>query len=139
MAAGSGTWDLSDNDIAALRAVLVQRGKLIDALGMMYDKWENGIPCYDDPEDCSGSNGNAFKLSEEEEREVLSLIPQYQSKPITALPQGARVRVDHPRYHGEGIVQYDSGPRKRVIGVLLENGNVWEYEVETVTLIEPKP
>jgi hypothetical protein len=46
-----------------------------------------------------------------------------------------RVRVNHPRFHGEGTVQYDSGVRPRVVGVLLENGNVWEYEVETVTLL----
>lgn len=51
--------------------------RLVEALEMMYDKWENGTPCYDDPEECSGSFGNAFKLSEAEEREVLSLIPQY--------------------------------------------------------------
>ena len=52
--------------------------------------------------------------------------------------EGQHVIVNNPRYHGPGIVQYDSGvPRRRVIGVLLGNGNVWNYEVETVTL-DPK-
>ena len=51
--------------------------------------------------------------------------------------KGDRVRVNHPHYHGEGIVQYDSGYRPRVIAVLLENGNTWDYEVDTVTLLTP--
>lgn len=49
---------------------------------------------------------------------------------------GQRVIVNNPRYHGSGIVQYDTGTRKRMVGVLLGNGNTWEYEVETVTLYE---
>lgn len=52
---------------------------------------------------------------------------------------GQRVRVDHPRFRGNGIVQYDSGARSRVIGVTLENGNTWEYEVETVELVQGDP
>ena len=46
---------------------------------------------------------------------------------------GERVIVNHPRYQGKGIVQYDTGNRQRMIGVLLGNGNTWEYEVGTVT------
>lgn len=42
---------------------------------------------------------------------------------------GARVVVDHPRYKGEGHVAYN---KPRVVGVLLGNGNTWEYEAETV-------
>lgn len=47
---------------------------------------------------------------------------------------GQRVIVNHPRYRGKGIVRYDTGERKRVVGVLIPNGNIWEYESDTVTL-----
>lgn len=51
--------------------------------------------------------------------------------------KGTKVRVDNYRYHGEGIVQWDTGVYQRMIGVLLENGNTWPYEVETVKLANP--
>lgn len=51
--------------------------ELMDALCMMYDKWENGIPCTDGGEEDGCPLGNAFKLSEAEESRVLKLIPKY--------------------------------------------------------------
>lgn len=60
------------------RAEVQQLGKQVkmlrDALGMMYDKWENGVSCYEDPEDYTGPIGNAFQLSLAEEQTVLNLI-----------------------------------------------------------------
>lgn len=50
--------------------------------------------------------------------------------------RGQKVIVEHERYHGKGTVMYDTGRRRRMIGVLLGNGNVWEYEIETVKLDE---
>lgn len=58
---------------------------------------------------------------------------------IPLFTEGQTVSVNHPRYRGEGTVAYDTGARKRVIGVLLENGNTWEYEVETVRLLPSPP
>jgi hypothetical protein len=61
-----------------------------------------------------------------------------------ALPdfkKGDRVLVDNERYHGPGIVgdntQYGSrfvikGADELFVAVLLENGNTWLYEVDTV-------
>lgn len=50
--------------------------ELEEALTMLYDKWENGDPCYTDADPCGGDfMGNAFKLSEEEENHILALIP----------------------------------------------------------------
>jgi hypothetical protein len=49
-----------------------------EALRLMYDKWENGIACYEANEegDCSdgASLGNAFKLSPVEEQGILNII-----------------------------------------------------------------
>jgi hypothetical protein len=53
--------------------------RLRDALVLIYDKWENGDPCFELSDggtvDENGSSlGNAFKLSLEEEQEILNLI-----------------------------------------------------------------
>lgn len=47
---------------------------LVELLCLMYDKWENGTPCYEDPEDYTGSLGNAFKLTDDEETRVLAAL-----------------------------------------------------------------
>jgi hypothetical protein len=52
-----------------------------------------------------------------------------------ALEPGRTVRVDDPRFHGEGIVQYLVPPRPAYVGVRLQNGNVWEYEATKVQQI----
>lgn len=49
--------------------------RLVAALEMMYDKWENGVSCYEDADTTGACLGNAFRLNAEEEQEVLSLIP----------------------------------------------------------------
>lgn len=51
---------------------------------------------------------------------------------------GKIVRVDHPRFTGYGLAHYDSIEHKRFISVLLENGNTWNYEVETVRPAVPE-
>ena len=58
---------MNDDEVALLK-------KLTAALEMIYDKWENGDPCFEDLETLSGSLGNAFKLSYEEENQILELI-----------------------------------------------------------------
>lgn len=65
-------------DVAALR----------DALGMIYDKWEEGTSCYEDPEDCAGYLGNAFKLTQEEEAQILALLPPGPALKARARPCG---------------------------------------------------
>jgi hypothetical protein len=82
--------------IAALKEQLAEARKLAqlreDALVMIYDKWENGNPCY---EACDGETfdesgsciGNAVKLSFEEEEQILAVIPK-EHAPI-APPQEA--------------------------------------------------
>ena len=48
--------------------------KLREALELMYDKWENGAPCFEDVEDEAGPLGNAFRLDNAEEAQVLSAL-----------------------------------------------------------------
>lgn len=62
-----------------------ERNRLRTALEMFYDKWENGDPCFEDPESLSGPLGNAARLSYEEENEILALIPSRPSLQLGAL------------------------------------------------------
>jgi DNA-binding transcriptional ArsR family regulator len=67
--------------------------QLSEALEMLYDKWENGTPCYDDPEECSGFLGNAFELSEEEEAQALRALEATGVETILRLKEGAKAAI----------------------------------------------
>jgi len=89
-------YDKLRKENSALKEQLAEARKLAqlreDALVMIYDKWENGNPCY---EACDGETfdesgsciGNAVKLSFEEEEQILAVIPK-EHAPI-APPQEA--------------------------------------------------
>jgi hypothetical protein len=52
-----------------------KNGELTGLLELLYDKWENGTACYEDPDDPSVSSiGNAFKLTFEEEKQIIGAI-----------------------------------------------------------------
>lgn len=65
---------LCDKQAKALAADQATIRDLRDALEMIYDKWENGDPCTDDPES-GGILGKCVDLSDEEENQILALIP----------------------------------------------------------------
>ena len=54
-------------------------------------------------------------------------------------PQWYVVRVDNPRYHGIGIVSRQSECPEDRLPVLLSNGNIWWYELETITELVSDP
>ena len=60
-------------EIDALRR---ERDEAKAALKLIYEKWENGTPCFEDPDECEGPLGNAFKLSYEEENKILLSLNQ---------------------------------------------------------------
>lgn len=72
-------WNKAFVEGALIHDLWAEIERLRAALAMFYDKWEDGDPCYQDPEDFTGFLGNAVKLSESEEREVLALIPMYRT------------------------------------------------------------
>lgn len=55
-------------------SLLSHNARLVAALVMLYDKWENGTPCYQDADVNCDSLGNAFKLTDEEETRVLEAL-----------------------------------------------------------------
>lgn len=73
---------------------------------------------------------NEFKSRAESAEDELAALRESTTEPFV---RGQGVIVNHPRYCGKGVVQYDTGMRKRMVGVLLGNGNTWEYEVDTVS------
>jgi len=61
--------------------------RLRSALELMWDRYENGDPCHDSDDPVEGSFiGNAVRLFEDEEREILSLIPAIPIQSSRAFP-----------------------------------------------------
>lgn len=56
---------------------LTNTHSLLRLLAMLFDKWENGTPCYENPADFEGYLGNAFHLTDREETEILTILDQY--------------------------------------------------------------
>ena len=79
--------------LSAIETAEAQRD-LLDALVMMYDRWENGTPCFEDVEEHSGPLGNALRLSFEEENQVLSAIETAEAQRTATL--GAMTRRNRP-------------------------------------------
>lgn len=46
----------------------------LELLALMYDRWEDGELCYEDPEDFTGSLGHAINLTESEEDQILEAL-----------------------------------------------------------------
>lgn len=79
--------------------------------------------------------GLNHRLTDDDVRDMAYelLTRRKETQEPTLFVNGQPVIVNNERYHGKGIVQYDTGKRGRMVGVLLGNGNTWEYEYETVT------
>ena len=46
----------------------------LDLLCVMFDGYENGVDCYEDPEDQSGYVGSAFRLNDEDFHKIADLL-----------------------------------------------------------------
>jgi hypothetical protein len=53
--------------------------------------------------------------------------------------RGEIVKVNHPRYHGTGKYQCEESAKPRMIGVILQHGEVRWYEADTVSKLVPAP
>jgi Na+/proline symporter len=52
--------------------------------------------------------------------------------------KGAPVYVENHQFTGYGLAQHDTAAEKRVVSVLIENGNTWNYDVNTVRNATPE-
>lgn len=84
-----GAYDSLHATFIRLSDETTEVSRLRAALGLMYDKWEDGVTCWEDGDDSGISLGNAFKLMDEEEREILSLIPSQRSAVEPSAPCAA--------------------------------------------------
>ena len=87
-----------DAIIAALKQSLAQPAQedrdvpeAIRLLGLLMDGWENGIACYEDPEECAGYLGSAFKLDDETFDACCNLLNRRKPPRGTVLKNGMLV------------------------------------------------
>lgn len=48
--------------------------QIIDMLELMFDAYENGIDCYEDPENNAGYVGKAFRLDDEDFKRIADFL-----------------------------------------------------------------
>ena len=58
---------------------------LLRLLGLMFDAYENGTDCFEDPEDCAGYVGKAFRLSDGEFKEIADLLNKLEGANATGV------------------------------------------------------
>ena len=79
----SNAADTIDNLRAQLAEAQKERDKAIDLLETMFSSYENGTACYEDPEDCSGFVGYAFKMDDLDFNACCDLLNR--TRPRTAI------------------------------------------------------
>ncbi len=78
-------------NVSAMRAELAKDGDAlradaafaIDMLAMMFDKYENGVTCYEDPAECSGALGNAISIENGDFHAIADFLNKH--RPIAAI------------------------------------------------------
>ena len=75
--------DTIDNLRTQLAEAQRERDKAIDLLETMFSEYENGTACYEDPEDCSGFVGYAFKMDDLDFNACCDLLNR--TRPRTAI------------------------------------------------------
>lgn len=75
--------DTIDTLRAQLAEAQKERDKAIDLLETMFSSYENGTACYEDPEDCSGFVGYAFKMDDLDFNACCDLLNR--TRPRTAI------------------------------------------------------
>lgn len=113
-----------DEEIARLKGQIAKAHENFRKFDSIVE--EEGVvqSCINPYEDIRIAIRHLKQRAESAEAKLSELTPTY--------TRGQIVRVDHERYHGEGIVESVSPPRGAFVGVRLENDNVWQYEAETV-------
>jgi hypothetical protein len=61
----------------------------LDLLDAMYSAWENGVSCYEDPDENQGYLGNAFRMDDETERACMELLDRRRPRQTTFATEAA--------------------------------------------------
>ena len=54
--------------------------ELLDLLAMMFDAYEDGPDCYEDPEDCSGHIGKAIHLDDDAFQRIADILNEHRPR-----------------------------------------------------------
>lgn len=69
----SSTSALSDG-FGGVPIVSTTEDELLDLLALMFDAYEEGPDCYEDPEDCSGYIGKAIRLDDDAFQRIADIL-----------------------------------------------------------------
>lgn len=58
----------------AIESLTKDADQAIKLLTLMFDKYEEGVQCYEEPEDCAGFMGNVVELNGDEFSEIVELL-----------------------------------------------------------------
>jgi hypothetical protein len=64
--------------------------ELLELLSIMFDAYENGVPCYEDPEEEYHYLGNAFKLKDEHFHRIADLLNKLDPREEPAKSTGGK-------------------------------------------------
>lgn len=80
-----GNYQTLLDDGVEMRKIAAQlqarNSELVDALCMLYDRYEDGPPCTENGDEYGSPLGNCVQLDAEEEDQILKLIPAERKKP----------------------------------------------------------
>ncbi len=63
---------------------------LLRLLGLMFDAYENGVDCFEDPEDCASYVGKAFRLPDREFKEIADLLNKLEDAKTLGVPANTK-------------------------------------------------
>lgn len=75
-------------------AAVSDEDEALDLLATLFDAWENGTPCYEEPESSDGFLGHAFRLDDEVFHRCADLLNRRRGKQPSPTPQAAAVEPD---------------------------------------------
>ena len=130
--------DLHGECAAEIHRLQALSNETLDFLAMMFDAYEEGPDCYEDPEDCSGHIGKAIHLDDEAFQRIADILNEHRPRntavsPAPTFADGMTAEDDRRFLEAtSGLDSYEL-PRCFRCGHLLHAGdcvNVAPYNVE---------
>ena len=78
--------DLHGECAAEIHRLQALSNETLDFLAMMFDAYEEGPDCYEDPEDCSGHIGKAIHLDDEAFQRIADILNEHRPRNTAVSP-----------------------------------------------------
>lgn len=105
--------------------------RVTDVAAMLYSAWENGLPCYEDPDDCTGYLGNAFMLDDGADDHCVRIINEAEAALATAPAPSADAQNANWRTFGAKVLQ---SAREHMSDV--DGGDIQDWAEEAGLLVK---